>query len=88
MSTQELFLKLLSFRSITPDDDGAFAFIKAYLNDFEVIEVNKEGVKNLFLYKRFGEGKHLCFAGHIDVVPPGEGWESYPFLPRIKEGVV
>ena len=88
MSTEELFLKLLRFRSITPDDDGAFAFIKAYLNDFEVIEVNKEGVKNLFLYKRFGEGNHLCFAGHIDVVPPGEGWESEPFVPRIKEGVV
>ena len=52
MSTEELFLKLLRFRSITPDDDGAFAFIKAYLNDFEVIEVNKEGVKNLFLLRK------------------------------------
>ena len=88
MNTQELFFKLLRFASITPDDAGAFAFIKAYLNDFEVMEVNVEKTKNLFLYKRFGEGTHLCFAGHIDVVPPGEGWDSDPFEPFIQNGIV
>ena len=88
MNIQELFFKLLSFKSITPKDDGAFDFIKAYLDDFEVMEVNVEQTKNLFLYKRFGEGAHLCFAGHIDVVPPGESWESDPFTPMLKEGVV
>lgn len=88
MQTEELFLKLLRFRSITPSDDGAFAFIKAYLPSFEAIEVEKEGVKNLFLYKHFDKGIHLCFAGHIDVVPPGEGWESDPFEPVLKNGKV
>ena len=88
MNTQELFFKLLGFQSLTPKDDGAFDFIKAYLADFNVIEVNIEATKNLFLYKRFGEGVHLCFAGHIDVVPPGVGWESEPFNPILKEGVV
>ena len=88
MSTEALFLKLLSFRSITPDDDGAFEFIKAYLSSFDVIECEKEGVKNLFLYKRFGAGPHLCFAGHIDVVPPGVGWLSEPFTPLLSEGKV
>jgi len=88
MDTEELFLKLLAFRSITPDDDGAFAFIKTYLSSFTVIELEKEGVKNLFLYKAFGKGLHLCFAGHIDVVPPGEGWKSEPFLPVVQDGVV
>ena len=88
MQTEALFLKLLAFRSITPNDDGAFAFIKAYLPSFEVMELEKEGVKNLFLYKHFDKGAHLCFAGHIDVVPPGEGWESDPFEPMLKEGMV
>ncbi|WP_294877272.1 MULTISPECIES: succinyl-diaminopimelate desuccinylase [unclassified Sulfurospirillum] len=88
MKTHELFLKLLRFVSVTPDDGGAFTFIKAYLTDFEVIELNVENTKNLFLYKRFGKGPHLCFAGHIDVVPPGHGWESDPFEPIVKEGVV
>lgn len=88
LNTHELFLKLLRFVSITPDDGGAFAFIKEYLSDFKVIEVNVEKTKNIFLYKRFGEGPHLCFAGHIDVVPPGNGWQSEPFEPLVKEGIV
>jgi succinyl-diaminopimelate desuccinylase len=88
MEVLELFERLLKFRSITPSDDGAFEFIKEYLSEFEVIESEKEGVKNLFLYKRFGNGKHLCFAGHIDVVPPGEGWDSEPFTPTYKDGMI
>ncbi|QIR76546.1 succinyl-diaminopimelate desuccinylase [Sulfurospirillum diekertiae] len=88
LTTEELFLKLLRFVSVTPHDDGAFAFIKEYLNDFNVMEVNVEETKNLFLYKRFSEGPHLCFAGHIDVVPAGHGWQSEPFEPIMKEGIV
>jgi succinyl-diaminopimelate desuccinylase len=88
MDVITLFKKLLSFPSITPDDAGAMEFIKNYLNDFEVIETQKEGVKNLFIYKKFGEGDHLCFGGHIDVVPPGDGWESDPFTPTEKEGFI
>lgn len=88
MKTDELFLKLLRYVSITPDDDDAFVFIKEYLKDFEIIEITIENTKNIFLYKRFSEGPHLCFAGHIDVVPAGEGWDTPPFEPTIKEGVV
>jgi succinyl-diaminopimelate desuccinylase len=84
----ELFKKLLEFKSITPNDDGAMEFIKNYLNDFEIIETEKEGVKNLFIYKKFSDGEHLCFGGHIDVVPPGEGWESDPFKPIEKDGKI
>ena len=88
MNVLELFEKLLKFKSITPDDDKAMEFIKRYLSDFEVIETQKEGVKNLFIYKKFSEDEHLCFAGHIDVVPPGEGWKSEPFIPTYKDGYI
>jgi succinyl-diaminopimelate desuccinylase len=88
MDILELFKKLLSFPSITPNDAGAMEFIKEYLNDFEVIESEKEGVKNLFAYKKFGEGDHLCFGGHIDVVPPGEGWNTDPFTPTEIDGKI
>ncbi len=88
MTIEALFDTLLRFRSITPQDDGAFEFIKQYLSEFDVIEQEIHGVKNLFLMKRFSEGIHLCFAGHIDVVPPGEGWMSDPFEPRFQEGIV
>jgi len=88
MEIISLFEKLLRFKSLTPDDDGAFAFIEEYLSDFEVIRVDKEGVKNLFLYKKFGEGSHLCFAGHIDVVPPGDVWDGDPFEPQHRDGYI
>lgn len=83
MNCLELFLKLLSYRSITPDDAGSLAFIKEYLSDYTAVEIDKNDVKNLFLYKKFGDGEHLCFAGHVDVVPPGDGWHSEPFVPVV-----
>ena len=85
MEVVDLLLKLLSLKSITPDDGGILQFIENYLSDFKSIYINKNGVKNLFLYKKYNDsGKHLCFAGHVDVVPAGEGWSSNPFIPMIK----
>ncbi len=88
MELQELFLKLLRFRSITPDDAGAYEFIKEYMQGWEFVELNIEDTKNLVIYKRFGDGVHLSFAGHIDVVPEGDGWESEPFEPTQKDGFI
>lgn len=89
--------QLIAYPTITPQECGIYAYIKEILSDFEILEFEKEGVKNLFLYKDLGaknaesqnkksQKTHLCFAGHIDVVPPGEGWASEPFSPTIKEG--
>ena len=86
MNVIDLLLKLLSYNSLTPDDAGSLKFIEEYLSDFEATYVNKEGVKNLFLTKKFCEGEHLCFAGHVDVVPAGDGWDTNPFVPVIKDG--
>ncbi|SFV71850.1 N-succinyl-L,L-diaminopimelate desuccinylase [hydrothermal vent metagenome] len=88
LDTIDLFLKLLSIESITPDDGGLLTYIKNYLSNFEATWVNEGGVKNLFLTKKFGEGKHLCFAGHLDVVPAGEGWDTNPFVPVVKDGYI
>jgi succinyl-diaminopimelate desuccinylase len=88
MTTQELFFKLLRYKSVTPNDDGAFEFIAEYLDHFKHIRIDIEDTKNLFLYRTFGEGPHLCFAGHIDVVPAGDGWDSDPFEPVIKDDKV
>ena len=51
MNVVDLFIKLLSFESVTPDDAGSLQFIEEYLEGYEAIYVNKEGVKNLFLTK-------------------------------------
>ncbi|MDR1975703.1 MAG: succinyl-diaminopimelate desuccinylase [Campylobacteraceae bacterium] len=88
MENKELFFALLNTPSITPSDGGLLAFVEDYLPGFTAKRVDVGNVKNLFLYKKFGEGVHLCFAGHVDVVPPGEGWESDPFEPFEKDGFV
>ncbi len=88
MNTKELFLKLLSYKSITPDDAGALDFIEKYMVGFNAIRVDKNDTKNLLLYKEFGGKEHLCFAGHVDVVPPGDGWSSDPFEPTLKDGYI
>lgn len=40
-------------------------------------------VENLFAIRE-ANGRHFAFAGHLDVVPPGNGWASDPFIPMVK----
>jgi succinyl-diaminopimelate desuccinylase len=49
-------------------------------------EADTPEVDNLFA--RIGEGEpHLCFAGHTDVVPPGEAvWTHPPFAAEVHDG--
>jgi succinyl-diaminopimelate desuccinylase len=37
---------------------------------------------------REGSGPHFGFAGHLDVVPPGEGWSDDPFAGNIEDGLL
>ncbi len=71
--------KMVSMKSVTPDSGGIFQYIESLLPEFEAEYFNRDGVENLFLKKRFGDGVHLCLAGHIDVVPSGENWKYPPF---------
>ena len=89
MKATDLLMELLKFKSITPKDDGALNYIAMHFIDFEAFFIEKEGIKNLVLTKEFNkEGEHLAFCGHIDVVPPGEGWQSDPFKPVKKDGFI
>ncbi|EFK97327.1 Succinyl-diaminopimelate desuccinylase, partial [sediment metagenome] len=66
-------------------EDGSYKFIEEYLEGFEVIRYDVQEVKNIFLTKKFSDDNtHLCFAGHIDVVPAGDGWSYDAFVPRIE----
>lgn len=87
--TKEIVQKLISYPTVTPLECGIFEYIASLLQDFSYERMDCSEVKNAFFYKDFSplqkEGKiHLCFAGHIDVVPAGEGWESDPFEAVIK----
>ena len=85
-----LFQKLLQYQSITPNDAGIYDFIDEYLGDsWECIKYDVEEVTNRFYYKKFNESdEHLCFAGHVDVVPTGEGWSVDPFVADVIDGVI
>ncbi len=85
-----LFQKLLQYKSITPNDAGIYDFIDAYLGDeWNCIKLDIEDVANRFYYKKFNDSKeHLCFAGHIDVVPSGEGWSVDPFQADVIDGII
>jgi succinyl-diaminopimelate desuccinylase len=44
-------------------------------------------VENMFAIRRpatGAPGRHFAFAGHLDVVPPGEGWASGAFVPEVR----
>ncbi|MFA9200600.1 MAG: succinyl-diaminopimelate desuccinylase [Cypionkella sp.] len=43
-------------------------------------------VENLFAVRRGPPGsRHFALAGHLDVVPPGEGWSAAPFAPERRQ---
>jgi len=86
MEVIELFKHLVESKSETPDDGGLLDFITEYLSDFTAVRIDVEDVKNLFIYKKFGEGEHLCFAGHVDVVPAGKSWDTNPYELVEKDG--
>ena len=99
MEVVDFLIELLKFRTITYEnsyeDENCLEFIKQFCSDFEAIRVDKpypnepnRVVRNLILIKKFGDGEHISFAGHIDVVPPGNGWESEPFIPLVEKGQI
>ena len=90
--TLQLAEQLISRRSITPDDAGCQALIRARLEalgfECHALIHGPEGarVSNLWALRRGAAGaagKCLAFAGHTDVVPTGPlaQWASDPFVP-------
>ena len=90
----QLAKELMKFPSITPRDAGVMRFLEKKLKKIgfktkilNFKEKNFQPVKNL--YARLGsKGPNFCFAGHLDVVPPGniKDWTVNPFRPSIKKG--
>src|SRR5262249_45283887 len=85
--------ELIRCRSVTPDEGGALSYLQELLtrSGFEVhraifAEPGTAPVDNL--YARIGCARpNLLFAGHTDVVPPGNesAWSHPPFAAEIAE---
>ncbi|WP_079730357.1 succinyl-diaminopimelate desuccinylase [Novosphingobium mathurense] len=89
-SVAELAEALIACPSVTPAMGMVFDCLEGQLEPlgFEVVrfvagEAPDGPVENLFAIRKGPEGsRHFAFAGHLDVVPPGEGWTSAPFMPE------
>jgi succinyl-diaminopimelate desuccinylase len=87
--------KLIACESITPASGAVFKALEEMLLPLGfTVERFISGsdddnpahgapVENLFAIRQHHTGRHFAFAGHLDVVPPGEGWASDPFTPVI-----
>jgi succinyl-diaminopimelate desuccinylase len=86
-----LAIDLMAAPSISPATGSVFDRFEAVLTPLGfTVERFLDGeapdgpVENL-LAVRQGQGSvHFGFAGHLDVVPPGEGWTSGAFAPEIR----
>jgi succinyl-diaminopimelate desuccinylase len=90
-TTLELTADLIRRPSVSPEDAGCLDLIGARLEQagFRLERLKYGPVENL--WARHGSGSPvLCFAGHTDVVPTGprEEWQSDPFEPVIKDGLL
>ena len=85
--------ELIKFPSVTPKDAGAIRYLRNQLKKLgfsckilEFKDKKSKPIKNL--YARLGKkSPNLCYAGHTDVVPPGniKDWTVNPFKPTIKK---
>ena len=83
--------KLISVPSLTPASGAVFDLLDEALSAlgftvhrFVLGDAPDGPTENLIALRTLGEGPHFGFAGHLDVVPPGEGWSGDPFTARIE----
>ena len=85
----EILKKLVSCESITPNDGNSIDYIADLLNSigFCCQKLQYGDVTNL--YAKIGDSsRNICFAGHVDVVPPHGNWATNPFELCENEGML
>lgn len=90
----DLAARLIACPSITPQSAGVFDVLEEALTPLGftvhrfVSGSPPDGpVENMVAIRGAG-APHFAFAGHLDVVPPGDGWRRDPFTPEIADGVL
>src|SRR5262245_42575697 len=87
--------ELIRCRSVTPADGGAIDAVARALTSLGfactelIFETAGPQIKNL--YARLGSAApNFCFAGHTDVVPPGDvsAWRHDPFAAAVDGGTL
>lgn len=93
--TLEILKQLVSFRSITPKGEDAIIYISKILSehgfDCDIKSFGDGYEKTTNLYAVLGNSNpNICFAGHLDVVPPGylANWQYDPFVATEQDGYI
>ncbi len=85
----EIASHLIKIPSVSPKDGGCQIYIRKLLEEVGFVTEDftfDDTVNSLITYGN--DGPIFCFAGHVDVVPPGDekAWKFPPFEPTIYEG--
>jgi succinyl-diaminopimelate desuccinylase len=88
-STLDFAQELIKLQSVTPADAGCQALLAERLAaaGFTIERLPFGDVTNMWACHGTARPT-FCFAGHTDVVPPGDHaqWTSHPFAPTIRDG--
>ena len=87
----KLLCDLIKLKSVTPDDAGCQKILidRLELMGFECETLQFGDVTNLWA-RRGKTNPVFCFAGHTDVVPPGDAdqWKNDPFEPTLENNCI
>ena len=90
----ELASQLIRFPSVTPARGEVFDALESALKPLGfavhrwVMGEPPDGPTENMVAIRGDGSPHFGFAGHLDVVPPGEGWSADPFGAEIQDGLL
>jgi len=85
---------LINVPSVTPASGEVFNVLEAALTPLGftchrwVLGEPPDGPTENMVAIRGQGGPHFGFAGHLDVVPPGEGWNGDPFAAHVLDGAL
>ena len=89
-SSLQLLRELIACKSVTPQQAGALDLLQGKLAaaGFSVERMPSGEVDNL--WAQYGDTPRLLFAGHVDVVPPGDlsKWQTDPFVAEERDGFI
>jgi succinyl-diaminopimelate desuccinylase len=95
-SAVDIARALIACPSVTPVEGGALTYLRGLLVEAgfaaEIVSFEEPGMEKVDnLYARVGRAApHIVFAGHTDVVPPGDAakWRFDPFSGEVADGMI
>jgi succinyl-diaminopimelate desuccinylase len=86
--------RLIRCPSVTPARGEVFDVLEQALRELGFTIIRwvmgdpPDGPTENMVAIREGRGPHFGFAGHLDVVPPGDGWSGDPYAADIADGML